>query len=47
MFGFMLLLIEREKKRKETIKSNFIGKFFGRYSNYPIEQFFKNSVTIE
>ena len=34
---FMLFLIEREKnkQRKETIKPNFIGKNFGKYSNCP------------
>ena len=40
MIRFMLFLIER-KKRKETIKPNFIGKIFVRYSNCPIEHFKK------
>ena len=40
---FMLFLIEREKNKqiKETIKPNFIGKNFGKYSNCPIEHFLK------
>ena len=44
-YDWIYVVFNWEKKRKETIKPNFIGKIFVRYSNCPIEHFFKKIVS--